>query len=52
MARHPHRDHADVWRGRAAKIGAKRWLASVLAVVKCALQEKSSGSVTNRLEMR
>jgi GH15 family glucan-1,4-alpha-glucosidase len=44
--------HADVWRGRAAKIGAKRWLAVCSRCLKCALQEKSSGTVTNRLEMR
>jgi hypothetical protein len=42
---------ADVWRGRAARSVPSAGSPVCSRSLKCALQEKSSGSVTNRLEM-
>ena len=42
---------SDTWARRSGQDGAKRWLAVCSRCLKCALQEKSSGTVTNRLEM-
>jgi len=42
---------SDTWARWSGHDGAKRWLAVCSRCLKCALQEKSSGTVTNRLEM-